>query len=368
MENLVIDKDGSSDDPDALKKRRAKLSRLQSDPRIDPRIKKVFGDFQQPAATDASSRDEVLKAINSTEAQDVLAIEAALYRSTATEESAPSNGITYEVRTFVSEPDGNTVKIQIVRPEGDEILPCVYYTHGGGMAYLSAFDEQYKAWGRVIAAQGVAVVMVDFRNCLLPSSAPEVDPYPAGLNDCVSGLKWTHANAEELRIDPATMIIAGDSGGGNLALATAMKLNRDGDIGLIRGVYALCPFIAGRYPHADHPSSVSNDGIFISLHNNRILWAYGMEAFEREDPLAWPIFAKEEDLKGLPLTVISVNECDPLLDEGVSFYRKLLAAGVPARCRQIMGTVHATEVFTACAPDISANTANDIAYLARTGK
>lgn len=344
------------------------MSRLQSDPRIDPRIKEVFGDFQQPAATDVSSREEVLTAINSPEAQEVLAVEAALYHSTATEESAPSNGIVFETRTFVSEPDGNTVKVQIVRPEGDAVLPCVYYTHGGGMAYLSAFDAQYQAWGRVMAAQGVAVIMVDFRNCMLASSAPDVLPYPAGLNDCVAGLKWTHAHAEELRIDAGKMIIAGDSGGGNLALATAMKLKRDGNIGLIRGIYALCPFIAGQYPHPDYPSTVDNDGIFISLHNNRVLWAYGMEAFERRDPLAWPSFAKEEDLQGLPLTVISVNECDPLVDEGIGFFRKLLAAGVPARCRQIMGTVHATEVFTACAPDISANTANDIAYLARTGK
>ncbi|GAY24102.1 hypothetical protein SFOMI_4680 [Sphingobium fuliginis] len=63
-----------------------------------------------------------------------------------------------------------------------------------------------------------------------------------------------------------------------------------------------------------------------------------------------------------------MNECDPLHDEGVVFYRKLLAAGVPARCRSLIGTVHAVEILPRCAPDISANTANDIAYLARTGK
>jgi len=343
-------------------------SKLLEDPRIDPRIKKVFGDFVQPAATDLSSREEVLEQMNSPEGQAAVAAEAALFRSTATEESAPSKGIVYQTKTFVSQPDGNSVKIQYIRPEGDAVLPCVYYTHGGGMAYLSAFDDQYRAWGRVVAGQGVAVAMVDFRNCILPSSAPEVAPYPAGLNDCVSGLKWVHANADELRIDPDRIIIAGDSGGGNLALASALKLNRDGDVGLVRGVYALCPYIAGRWPHPDHPSSVQNEGIFISIANNRIPLAYGIEALENEDPLAWPSFARDEDLKGLPLTVISVNECDPLLDEGVSFYRRLLAAGVAARCRQVMGTIHGAEVLTACAPDISANTANDIAYLARTGR
>ena len=43
-------------------------------------------------------------------------------------------------------------------------LACVYYIHGGGMASLSCFDGIYRGWGKIIAANGVAVVMVDFRN------------------------------------------------------------------------------------------------------------------------------------------------------------------------------------------------------------
>ena len=68
--------------------------------------------------------------------------------------------------------------------------------------------------------------MVDFRNAVRASSAPEVAPYPAGLNDCVSGLTWVHANAAKLGIDPARVIVAGESGGGNLTLATGMKLHQ----------------------------------------------------------------------------------------------------------------------------------------------
>ena len=69
---------------------------------------------------------------------------------------------------------------------------------------MSCFDGMYRAWGRVIAAQGVAVLMVDFRNAIRPSSAPEVAPFPAGLNDCVSGVKWVAAHADALSIDPTT--------------------------------------------------------------------------------------------------------------------------------------------------------------------
>ena len=57
---------------------------------------------------------------------------------------------------------------------------------------------------------GVVVVMVDFRNALRPSSAPEVGPFPAGLNDCVSGLRWVHKNAAALNIDPKRIVVAGE--------------------------------------------------------------------------------------------------------------------------------------------------------------
>ena len=71
------------------------------------------------------------------------------------------------------------------------------------------------------------------------------------------------------------------------------------------------------------------------------------------------------DVAGLPRTVISVNECDPLRDEGLNFYRLLLKAGVPARGRQIMGTMHGTEIFGIACPEISHDTARDLAAFAR---
>ena len=103
----------------------------------------------------------------------------------------------------VSAPDGNTINLQVIRPDTDETLACVYYIHGGGMASLSCYDGMYRGWGKFIAANGVAVVMVDFRNSVVASSVPEVAPFPAGLNDCVSGLKWVVANAAQLKFDPA---------------------------------------------------------------------------------------------------------------------------------------------------------------------
>jgi acetyl esterase len=54
---------------------------------------------------------------------------------------------------------------------------------------------------------------------------------------------------------------------------------------------------------------------------------YLPEGESMKNPLAWPYWASQEELKGLPPHVISVNELDPLFDEGISYYRKLLHAG-----------------------------------------
>jgi acetyl esterase len=339
---------------------------IATDPRIDPRIKAVFGAMPlDTSAKSVASRDELLAEENSEEGRAKAAAMTGMLDMVDNEAVAPSAGLKITVETFRSEPDGNTVKIRMIRPDTDERLPCVYYIHGGGMMVMSCFDGMYRAWGKIIAARGVAVAMVDFRNCLRASSAPEVEPYPAGLNDCVSGLKWVHANARPLNIDPERIIVAGESGGGNLTLATGLKLKRDGGLGLIKGLYALCPYIAGEWPQDRYPSSTENNGLLLDLHNNRGAMAYGIDAFRAKDPLAWPGFATAEDVKGFPPTVISVNECDPLRDEGIAFYRLLLNNGVAARCRQVMGTVHGTEIFAICCPDISRDTASDIANFVR---
>ncbi len=336
------------------------MSKLTEDPRIDPRIKTVFGAFDLPPEEPAANREELLAREDTDEAKAIRERTLAFMNTCNTEEVAPSTGLSTTTKTFTSDPDGNSINIQYIRPDNGQTLPCNYYIHGGGMMYCSCYDGNYTAWGRILAAHGLAVAMVDFRNCLTPSSTPEVEPFPAGLNDCVSGLKWVAANSAELGIDPGQIIIAGESGGGNLTLASGLKLKQDGDIGLIQGLYALCPYIAGIWPLDENPSSIENNGISLDLHSPNYPMAYGIEALEARNPLAWPGFATEEDVKGLPPVMISVNECDPLRDEGINFYRKLMRAGVPAVCRQVMGTVHGTEFFPIACPEITAETARSV--------
>jgi acetyl esterase len=261
-------------------------SKLGLDPRVDPRIKAVFAAFELPVSTSVASREELVaeEATGSATAR-AEAIKAFL-DAMDTEMIAPSTGLSVRTERFTSSPDSNSVNIQFIRPADGKTLPCVYYIHGGGMASMSCYYGNYRAWGRMIAAQGVAVAMIDFRNAVRASTAAEVALYPAGLNDCVSGLEWVHANAEKLGIDSRRVFVAGESGGGNLTLATGMKLLKGGDIGLVQGLYALCPYIAGEWPSPQNPSSSENEGILISVHHNRGAMGYGIEAFRARDPLA----------------------------------------------------------------------------------
>ncbi len=187
---------------------------VAGDIRLDPRLKAILASIPVESGGDVDSRETMLAEANSDAARQ----QAELFRSFMelcdTEDAAPSTGLRIFNEKVVSEADGNSINLRVIRPDHDETVACVYYVHGGGMASLSCYDGMYRGWGKIIAANGVAVVMVDFRNSVVPSSVPEVAPFPAGLNDCVSGLKWVAANARRLAVDPARVVVAGESGGG----------------------------------------------------------------------------------------------------------------------------------------------------------
>lgn len=331
------------------------------DERLDPRARAFLNLLPTaPLSPDVTSRDEVLAEADSEEGRALAASFLELSQVLDDETLAPRTGLRFADHTVTSAPEGNTVNLQFVRPDTDERLACVYYIHGGGMAALSCRYGNYQTWARLLAHHGVAVAMIDFRNCVSPSSVPEVAPYPAGLNDCESGLHWVHDHADELGIDTTRVVVAGESGGGNLTLALGLRLNRQGRHDLAKGLYALAPYIAGYWPQERFPSSVENNGIFINVHGNRGRMSYGIEAFDAQDPLAWPGFAGDDDVRGLMPTVINVNECDPLRDEGIDFYRLLLRNGVAARCRQVMGTIHANELLPTSCPDVTLDAVRDL--------
>ena len=213
------------------------MSKISEDKRIDKRLKGLLMaevDAVDIMQTELSTREQIMEAQQGEQGKIAQSLLEMVMSSTHFKDTVPEEGLITTTEEFISHPDGNTVKIQYIRPDTDETVPCVYYIHGGGMMVMSCFNEMYACWGRCIARQGVGVAMVDFRNAMWPSTAPEVAPFPAGLNDCVSGLKWVKENSEKLNIDKENIIVAGESGGGNLTLATGLKLKQEGNLELIK--------------------------------------------------------------------------------------------------------------------------------------
>ena len=227
------------------------------------------------------------------------------------------------------------------------------------MTILEATGMSYQRWRDHLAASGMVVCGVEFRNA---SGKLGPHPFPAGLNDCTSALQWFAG--QKARLGVTTIVVSGESGGGNLTLATTLKAKRDGHLDLIDGVYAQCPYVSNAYesPLPELTSLFENDGYFLSCVQLGVLaLMYDPSRESAADPLAWPYHASADDLAGLPPHVISVNELDPLRDEGLAYYRKLAAAGVPVVARTVNGTCHAGDcIFEASMPDVYRATLRDI--------
>lgn len=277
----------------------------------------------------------------------------------------PIKGVAHETVTIDGR-DGNEVTLYVHRPvDASGPVPGILHLHGGGMTLLTAADPAYARWRDELAAAGLVVVGVEFRNA---GGVLGPHPFPAGLNDCSSGLAWMHAHRDELGI--SKIVVSGESGGGNLTIATTLAARRDGVLDCIDGVYAMCPYISGLY--ASQPpelaSLTENDGYFLGCDMmGGLAKLYTPTDETATDPLAWPYHATVDQLTGLPPHVISVNELDPLRDEGLTYARRLAAAGVSVVSRTVNGTTHAGDmIFEAALPDVHRATVRDIVGFANS--
>src|SRR5271169_1386072 len=109
---------------------------VAADIRLDPTLKTILASIPVEPAGDVDSRETLLAEANSQAARQ----RAELFRSFMdlcdTEDAAPSAGLRVYSEKVVSEPDGNLINLQVIRPDHDEAVACVYYIHGGGMASL----------------------------------------------------------------------------------------------------------------------------------------------------------------------------------------------------------------------------------------
>jgi acetyl esterase len=274
-------------------------------------------------------------------------------------------GVTTTTTTITGD-DGNDITLFVSRPtDAAEPLPAVVHLHGGGMAIASAADSGYMRMREYLAATGLVVVGVEFRNS---SGKLGPYPYPAGLNDCAAAIRWVAANRDELGV--THLIVSGESGGGNLTLTVAHRAKREGWLGEIAGFYAQCPYISNRWLEQpdELPSMKECDGYWIDCAGLALMATlYDPTDSHSRDAACWAGVATDEDLSGLPPHVISVNELDPLRDEGLQYYRRLVLAGVPTVGRMVAGTCHGGDLlFANVMPEVFAASMRDVSGFAKS--
>jgi acetyl esterase/lipase len=258
-----------------------------------------------------------------------------------------------EVPGPIGAPD---ITLHIYKPEGAVgPLPCIYHIHGGG--YVGGAAAQLEAFHRPVVRQLQCVlVSVDYR------LAPE-HVFPAAIEDCYAGLRWTIEHADALGIDIARLGVMGESAGGGLAASLALLVRDRGEFNLA--------FQHLTYPMIDDRTCTTADphphvGEFIwTPHNNRFGWA----SLLGEEPggatvSPYAAASRATDLTGLPPAYIMTGALDLFLEEDMDYARRLIRAGVPTELHVYPGGFHAFDLFPMSAASIAAQ-ASRMAALAR---
>ncbi len=235
-----------------------------------------------------------------------------------------------EARDVVIDLPGRDLPSRFYVPVGGgENLPLVVYYHGGGWV-VGTIDTHDATCRALAAASGAAVLSVGYR------LAPEV-PFPGPLNDSYDALVWAHDHAAALGIDAGRLAVAGDSAGGNLAAAVAMRVRDSGGPALRHQLLI--------YPVTDTdfslPSYAQNGGGGYFLSSVMMQW------FWRQyigDDLGGHVegatVLRSADLSRLPPATVIMAEFDPLRDEGVAFAQALAAAGNTVHAFVAPGMIH----------------------------
>lgn len=224
---------------------------------------------------------------------------------------------------------GGRIVLRIYTPEGSGKFPLMVFFHGSGFV-LCSLDTHDGMCRNLAAGIGCVVVSVDYR------LAPE-HKFPKGLDDCLAATRWAADHAAELGIDPARIMVAGDSAGGNMAAVTALRIRDEGG-----------PKLCGQmllYPVTDYhtpgtPSYAENaDGYGLTRDTMEWFWAHYLTSpAEAENPHASPLRAR--DLTGLPPAYVTSAEYDPLRDEAELYGLRLRQAGVPTEIARCAGMNH----------------------------
>ena len=233
----------------------------------------------------------------------------------------------HEVTDLTIPGPGGELALRLYRPAAGGPLPVLLYFFGGGWV-LGTIDTADGVSRTLANSAGAMVAVVGYR------LAPE-HPFPAAIDDCYAATAWVAAHATEIGADPARLAVGGDSAGGNLAAAVALRARADG------------PALAGQllvYPNTDQLADdvsirAADDRFLFNRHS--VAWYrqhYLLDAADAASPLASPLRAGS--LAGLPPALVITAECDPLRDQGEAYARRLADEGVQVELSRYEGMAH----------------------------
>lgn len=207
--------------------------------------------------------------------------------------------------------DARGVKAEWVRAPEARTDAVMLYVHGGGYVIGSPASHRHQI-AALSQAAGVAVLSLDYR------LGPE-HPFPAAVDDAVSAYQWLLASA----IAPNRIVIAGDSAGGGLTVATLLALRERGLPQAAAGV-CISPWFDLTMTAESYTTKAEGDPIVTRDGITGMAQAY-LQGQDARAPLASPLFA---NLTGLPPLLIQVGTDEVLLDDSVQLEERAKAAGV----------------------------------------
>lgn len=230
------------------------------------------------------------------------------------------------------------------RPPG----PAVLFLHGGGFV-IGDNDTHAALCSEIARTLDMPVISVAYR------LAPE-HRWPAAPDDCEAAARWMAESPDVLTRTVTSLVVAGDSAGGTLAIVTAMAL---------RDTLAAVPVVAqlALYPVADmgrnYPSlDAFGEGYLLTRASlESFADAYRADlSHRRASPMAG-------DLTGMPPAVIVTASLDPIRDQGRAYAGALIAAGVPTVFREAIGNIHAFATLRKAVPSSRQDLAGALAAL-----
>lgn len=235
----------------------------------------------------------------------------------------------YEVPVRLYFPSEESMKEEMSE---EKELPVILFFHGGG--WVTESVETYdRVCARMAQSTGQIVASVEYRR------APE-HRFPVPLEDCYAAAKALYTNRSILHTDPDKITVMGDSAGGNLAAAVALKARDTGDFKIQRQIL-IYPTLNNCYTQESPYASVQENG------EDYLLTAVKMQDYvdlykSSPDDLQNPYFAPlmEKDLSRMPETLILTAEFDPLRDEGEEYGRRLREAGNRVEIHRIPDALH----------------------------